>query len=74
MKKYRVLSKTTKVDDLSLDDLYDDSDYEWTEKSRNLQARRWQIVKQKKYWPVKQLYRKRSLEHKGGSSNFLAVK
>ena len=39
MKKYYIITKPTRLSDLTLDDL-DGSDYNWREQSRQLQARR----------------------------------
>ncbi|MEX1995739.1 MAG: hypothetical protein WD887_03100 [Candidatus Saccharimonadales bacterium] len=45
MQKYYILTRPTKLSDLTIDDLFDDSDYgqnDWRKKSRELQRRRWQ--------------------------------
>jgi hypothetical protein len=44
MKKYYIITKPTKLSDLTLDDL-DDTDYSWREQSRQLQARRWRKLR-----------------------------
>lgn len=45
MKKYYIITKPTRLSDLTLDDL-DDSDYNWREQSRQMQARRWRKLRQ----------------------------
>jgi hypothetical protein len=44
MKKFKVVTKPTRITDLSLDDLYDD-DYDWRVKAEQLQARRWKKLR-----------------------------
>lgn len=44
MQKYYILTRPTKLSDLTLDDIYDDSisdRNQWRKKSRDLQKRRW---------------------------------
>jgi hypothetical protein len=45
MKKFKILSKPTRVSDLSFDDLYEDTDVSWQVKAERLQARRWRKLK-----------------------------
>ena len=44
MKKYYIITKPTRLSDLTLDDL-DDNDFSWHERSRQLQARRWKKMR-----------------------------
>jgi hypothetical protein len=44
VKKYYIITKPTRLSDLTLDDL-DDSDYNWREQSRQMQARRWRKLR-----------------------------
>lgn len=45
MRKHFILTKPSKIHDITLDDLFDDEDYNWREKARQLQIRRWRKVK-----------------------------
>ena len=45
MKKVQILSKPTKVADLTLEDLYDEPINNWHEKAQKLQIRRWRMLK-----------------------------
>jgi hypothetical protein len=44
MKKFYIITKPTRLSDLTLDDL-DDSDYSWRDQSRQMQARRWKKLR-----------------------------
>lgn len=44
VKKYYILTRPSKLSDLSLDEL-DDNDEGWRERSRQLQARRWRKIR-----------------------------
>jgi len=41
MKKQQILQRPTKLEDLSLDELYADFDGDWRERAARLQIRRW---------------------------------
>jgi hypothetical protein len=43
--KFYILSRPSKLSDLSLDELEDDDVSGWREKSKQLQARRWRKIK-----------------------------
>jgi hypothetical protein len=46
VKKYYILTRPSRLSDLTLDELEDDSpEYGWREKSRQLQARRWRKIR-----------------------------
>jgi hypothetical protein len=45
MKKFKILTKPTRLTDLSFDDLYEDDDVDWQIKAERLQARRWRKLK-----------------------------
>ncbi|MBI4033687.1 hypothetical protein HY379_01680 [Candidatus Saccharibacteria bacterium] len=55
MKKYRikgertrkhvVVGRPTSLSSISFDELYDEFSYQWQEKARRLQARRWRKIK-----------------------------
>lgn len=50
MQKYYILTRPTKLSDLTIDELYDESDYglnEWRKKSRDLQRRRWRRLEER---------------------------
>lgn len=46
MKKFRILSKPTRIADLSFDELYDEMSNDWELKAERLQARRWRKLRQ----------------------------
>lgn len=46
MKKFRILSKPTRISDLSFDELYDEMSNDWELKAERLQARRWRKLRQ----------------------------
>jgi len=45
VRKYYILTRPSKLSDLSLDELEGDDVSGWREKSRQLQARRWRKIK-----------------------------
>lgn len=46
LKKYYILTRPSKLSDLTLDDIEDNSpESGWREKSRQLQARRWRKIR-----------------------------
>jgi hypothetical protein len=45
MKKYYILTRPSKLSDLAFDDMDEDTDIEWKEKSRQLQLRRWRKIR-----------------------------
>lgn len=45
LKKYYILTQPTRLSDLSRDDMDEDDNLAWREKSRRLQARRWRKLK-----------------------------
>jgi hypothetical protein len=45
MKKFKILTQPMRVEDLHIDDLYEDTDDEWELKAEKLQARRWRKLK-----------------------------
>ena len=45
MKKFKILTKPTRVNDLSFDELYENFSNEWELKAERLQARRWRKLK-----------------------------
>jgi len=45
MKKQRVVSHSTKVNELTFDDLYEEISKNWQDKAERLQARRWHRLK-----------------------------
>lgn len=45
IKKYYILTRPSKLSDLTLDELEDDDIAGWREKSRQLQARRWRKIR-----------------------------
>jgi hypothetical protein len=45
MKKFYILSRPSKLSDLSLDEIENDDGADWREKSRQLQARRWRKIR-----------------------------
>jgi hypothetical protein len=45
MNKYYILTRPSKLSDLTLDELEDDDVSGWREKSKQLQARRWRKIK-----------------------------
>jgi len=46
MKKYKILSKPTRVNDLSFDDLYEELSSDWELKAERMQTRRWRKLRQ----------------------------
>ena len=44
VQKYYIVTRPTRLSDLQFDDI-DDDDYQWKQKSRDLQVRRWRKVK-----------------------------
>ncbi len=44
MKRFKILTKAAKINDVDLDDLLEDSD-DWRLKAERLQARRWHKLK-----------------------------
>ncbi len=44
----RFIHRPTRLDDLSFDDLYEDTD-DWREKAERLQARRWRKILKAEY-------------------------
>ena len=46
MKKYYIVTRPTKLSDLTLDEFEDEGNVHWREKARQLQARRWRRIKQ----------------------------
>lgn len=46
MKKFKILTKPTRVKDLSFDEMYENFSSEWELKAERLQARRWRKLKQ----------------------------
>lgn len=46
MKKFKVLSKPTRISELSFDELYDEMSNDWELKAERLQARRWRKLRQ----------------------------
>jgi len=45
IKRFYILTRPTQISNLSLDDLEDVDDYNWKNKARRLQARRWRKIK-----------------------------
>lgn len=45
LKKYYILTQPTRLSDLALEDMDEDDNFAWLEKSRRLQARRWHKLK-----------------------------
>lgn len=45
LRNHRVINSPTSVSSLNFDDLYDNINDHWEEKSRRLQARRWRKIK-----------------------------
>ncbi len=45
VKKYYILSRPSKLSDLSLDEMEADDSSGWREKSRQMQARRWRKIR-----------------------------
>jgi hypothetical protein len=45
MKKFKVLSKPTRLSELSFDELYDEMSNDWELRAERLQARRWRKLK-----------------------------
>lgn len=45
MKKYYIVTRPTRLSDLTFDELEDESSH-WREKARQLQARRWRRIRQ----------------------------
>lgn len=45
MKKFKVLSKPTRLSELSFEELYDEMSNDWELKAERLQARRWRKLK-----------------------------
>ncbi len=45
MKKFKIISKPTRVTDISFKDLYDDFSSEWELKAERLQERRWRKLR-----------------------------
>lgn len=46
MKKYKILSTPTRVNELSFDDLYDELSSDWELKAERMQTRRWRKLRQ----------------------------
>jgi hypothetical protein len=46
MKKYYIVTRPTRLSDLTFDELEDETNSKWREKARQLQARRWRRIKQ----------------------------
>lgn len=46
MKKHKILSKPTRVSDLSFDDLYEELSSDWELKAERLQVRRWRKLRE----------------------------
>lgn len=46
MKKFKILSKPTRVNDLSFDDLYEELSSDWELKAERMQTRRWRKLRQ----------------------------
>lgn len=40
-----ILTRPTKLSDLTIDDLEDETEHSWRQKSRQLQVRRWRKIK-----------------------------
>jgi hypothetical protein len=49
MKKFKIVSKPTRMSDLSFDDLYDEMSSDWELKAERLQNRRWKQPRQQLY-------------------------
>ncbi|MBX4188506.1 hypothetical protein KW792_00190 [Candidatus Saccharibacteria bacterium] len=45
VRKYYILTRPSKLSDLTLDDMDEEDTSGWREKSRQLQARRWRKIK-----------------------------
>lgn len=45
MKKTRIVTKTTKISDLTFDDIYDEISQDWQYRAKQLQIRRWRMLK-----------------------------
>lgn len=43
--KKHILTKPTRLSDLTFDELYDDISSDWRQKAARLQARRWRMIK-----------------------------
>lgn len=46
MRRQRVISKPTKIDEMPFEVLYSDLSQNWEQKARRLQARRWRRLRQ----------------------------
>ena len=46
MKKYYIVTRPTRLSDLTFDELEAETSAHWREKARQLQARRWRRIKQ----------------------------
>lgn len=46
MKKFKVISKPTRLSDLRYEDLYDEMSSDWELKAERLQTRRWRKLRQ----------------------------
>jgi hypothetical protein len=45
VQKYYIVTRPTRLSELQFDDIDEDDNYQWKQKSRNLQVRRWRKVK-----------------------------
>jgi len=45
MKRSQIITKPTKISDITFDDLYDEISHDWQLRARRLQARRWRTLK-----------------------------
>ena len=45
VRKFYILTQPTRLSDLTVDDLEDDTNYAWRDKARKLQTRRWRRLK-----------------------------
>lgn len=46
MKKFKILTKPTRLTDLRFDDIENNDDMDWQVKAERLQARRWRKLKE----------------------------
>jgi hypothetical protein len=46
MTKFKILTKPTRLSDLSFDDLYDDISSDWELKAKRMQKRRWNKLRE----------------------------
>jgi hypothetical protein len=46
MKKYYIVTRPTRLSDLTFDEIEEEDSIQWREKARQLQTRRWRRIKQ----------------------------